>query len=292
MGEIIKSVLAVIGALGGIAVVVGSLAAWLGKVLADRLYLKDSAKHQKEIEEFKNLYTTELEHLRADITERRDLLNNTHAALSIGYDASHEQIVAAIEELWKTIREVRAFASPYIFFYQLVSPREYDNVTDKIIKILPKIPQKDFDIQITRLRLEIEDKRPFIGESLWFTFWVYRAFTLRLAFKVVRGRDSRKFYEWNKNEYGKEDAMFEVLHYVLTDKEQEAVINTGPIKEMGVPQRIMDLLERKMLDEMNEWIFGKRLIHMSIEEQQRIASLLQPIQSIDQDNKDLTVNRI
>jgi hypothetical protein len=29
-----------------------------------------------------------------------------------------------------------------------------------------------------------------------------------------------------------------------------------------------------MLDEMNEWIFGKRLIDMSIEEQERVASLL------------------
>jgi hypothetical protein len=161
-----------------------------------------------------------------------------------------------------------------------------------IIRILPKIPQKDFDIQIAKLRLEIEDKRPFIGESLWFKFWVYRAFTLRLAFKVVRGRDGRKFYEWNKDENGNEDAMFEILNFVLTDKELEVVINTGPRKEMGVPQRIMDLLERKMLDEMNEWIFGKRLINMSIEEQQRVATLLQPIQSINQDNKDMSVNRI
>src|SRR3989442_62336 len=73
INEIVKTVLALIGALGGAAVIVGSLAAWLGKVWADKLFLKESAKYQKEIEDFKNQSTTELEHLRADITEKRDL---------------------------------------------------------------------------------------------------------------------------------------------------------------------------------------------------------------------------
>jgi len=275
INDLVKTILAVIGALGGVAVIVGGVSAWLGKIWADKLYLIESAKRQKEIEEFKNQYVTELEHLRAELTERHALFNATFTALSSGYVASHERVVSAMEELWNAILKIRGFVSPYIFLYEILLPREYVNVPiDNALKLIPKLSQKEFDISVKGITDIIEDKRPFIGERLWFVFFIYRAFAIRQAYKIVQGRDKGKLYKWDKNNDGSDDTQIDALRYVLTSKELATVINAGPIKDVGVPQRILDAIERKMLDEMNEWIFGKRLIDMSIEEQERVASLL------------------
>ncbi len=276
IGDVTKTILAAIGALGSAAVIVGGIAAWLGKIWADKLYLKDSANRQKEVEEFKNQYTTQLEQLRAEMTERRDTLNTALTAMTNGYAASQERIITAMEELWKTVREIQAFVSPYIHFYQILLPEEYENVPiDNVLKIIPSLSRREFDLKSISLGQALEDKRPFMGESLWFLFWIYRAFATRQAVKVVIGRDNKKLYQWNKDEYGKEDSLVGLLLYVFTQQELDAVIG-GPI-EIGIPQRIMDALERKILGEMNEWIFGKRLLDMSIEEQERVANLLPPI---------------
>lgn len=275
INDLVKTILAAIGALGGVAVVVGGLSAWLGKIWADKLYLKESAKHQKEIEELKNRYTTELEHLRAEFSEKRDLLNTTFTAISSSFTASHERVVSAMEELWNSILKIRGFVSSYIFLYQILLPNEYVNVPiDSNLKLIPTLTQEEFDKRVADLSNIIEDKRPFIGESLWFTFWIYRAFAIRQALKIVRGRDKGKLYQWDKNNDGSDDSVIGVLRYVFTTKELDTIINAGPIKDVGVPQRILDAIERKMLNEMNEWIFGRRLIDKSIEEQERVASLL------------------
>lgn len=277
MGEIIKTVLAVIGALGGATVVVGGLAAWLGKVWADSLYLKESAKHQIEIEELKNQYTTELEHLRAEITERRDLLTNTHSALSSGYAASHERIVTAMEELWKTVMSIESFISPQIFLYQVYVPQEYNNLpVDTQKRVVTVRPQAELDDHMIKVGQSMEDKRIFIGEKLWLIFYIYRAISYRLVFKIAEQKAKGKFYEWNRDSDGKRDYIENMLLLVFTKKELDSII-TPPIEgadKFGVPQRILYTLERKMLDEMNEWMFGKRLVNMSIEEQQRVNDLL------------------
>jgi len=282
MGEIIKTVLAVIGALGGAAVVVGGLAAWLGKVWADRLFLKESARYQKEIEDLKNQYTIELEHIRAEISERHDLLANTHSALSSGYAASHERIIQAMEELWKTVKNIGSFVSPQIFFYQILAPEEYNNLdVDQQKKVLTIRPQVEIDDHMMKVGQSMEDKRIFIGEKLWLLFYIYRAISYRLLLKVVEQKKNGKFYEWNKDSDGKRDYMENMLLLVFTKKELDTII-APPIQgadKFGIPQRILDSLERKMLDEMNEWMFGKRLLNMSIEEQQRVSALLKSVKS-------------
>ena len=279
IGKITTIVLAVIGALGGASAIVGGLAAWLGKIWADKLLLKESIKYQKEIEEFKNRYTTELEYLRAGITEKQDLLNNTYSALSSGYAASHERIVLAMEELWKTIMEIQEFVSPQIFFYQLLLPKEYNdlfNDTNQLNRVIPIKPTVEIDKHTLKVGQSMEHKRIFIGEKLWLQFYVYRAISYRLLLKIAEQKNKGKFYEWNQDSDGKRDYMENMLLLVFSKQDLDTIINPPTIGHSfpGAPQRILSSLEAEILSEMNEWMFGKRLINMSMEERQRVNDLL------------------
>jgi hypothetical protein len=86
---------------------------------------------------------------------------------------------------------------------------------------------------------------------------------------TTQKKDS-KLYAWHKDEHGQPDVhLLDILKIVLSEDELNQILNV-PI---GAPSRILDLLKSKMLSEMNELVFGSRMLSMSIEEQQKIATL-------------------
>jgi len=101
-----------------------------------------------------------------------------------------------------------------------------------------------------------------------------------MVWKVIKERSNGKIYEWSKDIDGShDDHLFRVLQGAFDDTELETIIGDDP---RNAPARIMDALELKMLAEMNELIFGRRLVSMTIEEQQRINSLLRPIGDLEE----------
>jgi hypothetical protein len=266
-----------VASVGGASVIILGLAAWLGKIWSDRIYIRSNAKYEKEIEEIKSHYSADIEHLRAEISERRDLLNSLQNALSSGYTSSHERILESIQALWNKVVEIREFTTSFHFIYNILLPRHYENTPlSKFEKILPKMTGGKLAEHVQSLQKDIRNKRPFVGEKLWGLYSIYFTFALRLAWKVIEERERGKVYDWNTDIDGTRDTYLpEILKSALTDDEFKSIVEKDPT--CGVPERIMNALEIKMLNEMNELIFGKRLVSMSIEEQQRITGLLSTI---------------
>jgi hypothetical protein len=279
--EIVKLIVTIattlVASVGGASVIILGLASWLGKVWSDRIYIHSSAKYEKDIEEIKSRYSADLEYIRAEISERRDLLNSLQMALSSGYTSSHERILEAVQSLWDKIVEIREFTSSFHLIWNILLPRHYENTPiSKFEKMLPSLTTAEFTERLQSLDKGIQNKRPFVGEKLWGLYSVYYVFALRLAWKVMEEKQKGKVYDWNKDIDGTPDThLIETLHSALTDAELKGIIEKDP--KCGVPQRLMSALEIKMLNEMNELIFGKRFVSISIEEQQRISGLLHPI---------------
>lgn len=266
-----------VASVGGASVIILGLAAWLGKIWSDKIYIRTSAKFEKEIEELRNRYSADLEYLRAEISERRDLLNSLQNALSSGYTSSHERILESIEALWGKIVETREFTSSFHFIYNLLFPRHYENTpVSKFVNILPKMTVEELAEHVQSLQKDIRNRRPFVGEKLWGLYSVYFAFALRLAWKIVKEREQGKVYNWDKDVDGTRDNhLLDILQSAFADDELSSIVEKDPT--CGVPTRVLDALELKMLNEMNELIFGKRLVSMSLEQQQQITNLLDSI---------------
>ncbi len=94
--DIWQSFLAIIGAIGGLSLIVAGLATWIGRILADRMQSRTNAAHAKELEEIRSEYNTDLERIKAEMSERRDLLSVSLHALQSGYSSSHEEIIKSI----------------------------------------------------------------------------------------------------------------------------------------------------------------------------------------------------
>lgn len=276
--------------------VLGGIAAWVGKLVADRLSASTSARYSRELEQLRNQYSrdleqlrskysTELEQLRSELASQRDTLRSAHGALASGYTGAYERVVTAIEFLWHNMMATREFVDQYIFFYQILLPSEYEDVSeeraDKVASMVPEQLEEEFYEAVRRLRDGIAERRPFLGERLWWYQYIYFAFATRMAHKVWEERKQKRFFMWNKNSDGTPDQIQEMLSIVLSKAEQDVII--GPrtenptVMDLGIPHRILAAIEGKILAEMNEWIFGKRLITMSIEQQQRVAEQLTQI---------------
>jgi hypothetical protein len=240
-----------------------------GKNIATK---EDIEEITDKVERVKSQYAAELEKLRAEITDRRDLLSNTTNALSGGYMASHPHIVDAINHLWLVILDIDNLTSPFFYIHAILLPREIEALTPEYInKNVPPASEGDYVQRLVEIHQKSEMKRPFVGEKLWLLFSAYRTFALRLCWKVRNGRDKGKLYSWDKDKDGKQDeAIINLVRTFFSDDEFQVLISPG----ISVPHRILDGLKSKMLSEMNELIFGKHLISMNFEEQQRVYNLL------------------
>jgi hypothetical protein len=252
--------------------------AFLGRSIIGRWLSRDLEKYKAEL---KAANDRELERLRAELAERRDFLNTLLSVLSSGYLASHERILTAIEFLWSRVCGLRDLSIKCLPVYTLLRPEQYEDMSiSQLKRLLPDMTEGEFFQDQASFLSKDNEKRPFVGESLWRIYRIYSAFVGRLVWKVIAEGSKGKIYEWSKDIDGShDDHLFRVLQGAFDNIELKTIIGEDP---RNAPARIMDALELKMLAEMNELIFGRRLVSMSIEEQQRINSLLRPIGNLEE----------
>lgn len=272
---------AILASVGGESVIIVGLSAWISKVWAERIYLKNSSSHNKDLEEIKKDYAIELEHLKSEISQHRDLMSISQNALLSGYNSSRERTLIAIENLWKKILEIKEIVSDFIYFYSVLQPSEYSKaVSEETSLNLIHVKPEEFDAKVLQVSKGVDELRLFVGESLYRLYYIYRAFAFRQALKILRRKDENVVYEWDKNFDGKEDtALYQILKEIFTEEELQSIIRKS-LPCAPVPG-ILDAIELKIISEMKEYIFGRQLVNRSIEEQLRISKLLQTFSEKD-----------
>jgi hypothetical protein len=187
-------------------------------------------------------------------------------------DVLDERIVTSIEVLWKSILEIRGFASRFTFFQSILVPKEYaDVISGKARGVVPHISRQEFDKQSTQLLTHIEDARPFVGESIWALYSTCRAFAVRQALKVQDGLEKEKLHEWNKDFEGRQDmAVQQLLHTAFSEEELSLIIQHDGL---GATANIISALEFKILKEMNEWVFNRKYHAIDLAREQNIQNL-------------------
>ncbi|MEO8607575.1 MAG: hypothetical protein ABI690_06825 [Chloroflexota bacterium] len=270
--SLIALIVSIVASVGGVGVIIVGVAAWFGKIWADTINVRTSARYEKELEDLKNHYNAELEHIKAEFAQRQNFIDISLNTLSQSYSFSRERTLNSIEAIWNEIIQLRSFASKQLFLYSILLPQEYENADlDKISPVLPTISQTDFADHPLH-NSEIESKRPFMGEKLWTLYSIYRGFIFRMTWKTVYGRDKGNIYKWDKDMEGKQDtSLINALKNIFTDDELRQIIGADNI---GVPERIMTAIEVKILAEINDLIFGRKFFSISIEEQQRLSDFL------------------
>jgi hypothetical protein len=176
--------------LGGWTVVLGGLLVWTGRILAERI---TSAWRQYENEK--------LETMKHGFTSDRVLLENAIRGAQQGLDSIQTRRLSAIEALWNSVLKLRADFTGSIFFYEILSPEEYEEVFKRGDPMAASIRDLSDDTTMAAMRSvdSVEAERPYLGETLWLKFFVYRAFLGRLAHLLIEGKRSGHFTDWRKD---------------------------------------------------------------------------------------------
>jgi hypothetical protein len=173
-------------------------------------------------------------------------------------------ISASIDRLWKNILGLRSFAE--------------ENISGQSVEAGDR---RELWGRWQNLVADIEAVRPFVGESIWDLYDVYRTFALRQVMKAHLGPAENRPVAWDQDVEGKPDAAaINLLGAIFTGQELAQI---NPEDRPGDPLSILYAIELRILAQMNDWIFNRRLPPIDIEKQLPFAALIQKARWVDID---------
>jgi len=242
MGQIGVSVEQFLIILGGWTVVLGALFGWIGKVILERLGSSLRRSEQSAVETVKHALSSE-----------RVFLESAIRGAQQGLDSIQDRRMAAIEKLWIGVLSLRADFASVLFFYEILLPSEYDSVYNSGRTFATSIKDVNDETTIAAIQrvAPVEQERPYLGETLWLKFFIYRAFLGRIANLAIDGKRSGHFIDWTSDE-----GVRHIISNVLPLKTVQSTLN-GPSASLGI-RRLADQLERSILEEVSLILSGKR----------------------------------
>jgi len=249
MGEIGVSVKQFLVILGSWTVVFGVLFGWIGKVILERLGSSWRRSDESAVETVKHALSSE-----------RVFLESAIRGAQQGLGSIQDRRMAAVEKLWIGVLSLRADFAPVLFFYQILLPSEYDTEYKAGRSLAASIQEVNDETTIAAIRRvdPVEQERPYLGETLWLKFFIYRAFLGRLAYLTIRGKRSGHFIDWTSD-----DGVRQIISNVLPAETVQSALK-GPAASLGV-RRLADQLEWSILEEMSLILSGKRSAAESFE---------------------------
>jgi hypothetical protein len=161
--------------------------------------------------------------------------------------------MSAIEKLWIGVLSLRADFARVLFFYQILLPTEYDSEYKSGRTLAASIEDVNDDTTIAAIQRvdPVEQERPYLGETLWLKFFIYRAFLGRIAHLTIQGKRSGHFIDWTSDE-----GVRQIISNVLPVETVQSALN-GPLASLGI-RRLADQLEWSILGEVSLILSGKR----------------------------------
>lgn len=259
--ELLKQIGIGVASIGGWAAITYILSSWIGARLAQKLNINWIKQKEKEVEK-----------LKSDLTRDREILNNTISTISKQYQVSQERRLKSLEELWKNIIEIRKFFWPLQFFFNILLPEEYNSVyKDDKFEFKSSLSQITFETIsdfFMKISPSIELSRPYIGIKLWSLFYLYRAFIGRIVFVFDEGRKKNNINSWHSDKH-----TIKLLKLALNEEVFERISKD----KLFFLNNAIDLIERKILTEMENIITGTSISELTISKAEKIIQEIEAI---------------
>ncbi|MFP5207555.1 MAG: hypothetical protein ACLGSH_19535 [Acidobacteriota bacterium] len=194
-----------------------------------------------------------VETVKHALSSERLLLESAIRGAQMGRDSIQDRRMAAIEKLWIGVLSLRADFSRVLLFYQILLPSEYDAEykADRALAASIKDLSDQTNIAAIQRVDSVEQERPYLGETLWLKFFIYRAFLGRIGHLTIQGKSSGHFVDWTSDK-----GVRQIISNVLPAKTVESTLD-GPVASVGI-RHLSDVLERSILEEISLILSGKR----------------------------------
>jgi hypothetical protein len=253
------SVHSLVAIVGGWSIILLGVSSWLSHLLSDRL-----------ISKWKSEEDARLETLRSALTNDRLLLESAIKSFESGQTLYQEKRLEAVEVLWNATLKLRERFSAAVFFFTILAPDEYDDAL-KTDQALNASIEPINDAMITGAMKDdenLERVRPYLGETLWSQYFIYRAFMGRLSYLIVRAKKVGRF----SGDWRDDKLIRQLLPNVLPPEDVVGILKRPD--GFLLVQGVRGSLESVMLKEMSLITSGKRSSAESFENATQMRKII------------------
>lgn len=246
-----------IGLFGGWAVIVVAAAAWLSRLMTERVLSKWRREEQSLAET-----------MRAEQARHNLLLEAGIKGFGAGQDVIHERRVIAVEHLWAAVLVLRQRLQGPVFFFGILLPSEYDATLHKQDAISASVQDVDEHTILAAVKetAALEAERPHFGETLWLRFFIYRAFLGRLAHLVAEGKRTGHITDWRQD-----SGVQQLLGHVVKQPELGELLKSTSLVSINWA---LNALEGLLLEEISRITSGQRSALESFENAKALRSAM------------------
>jgi len=260
MADILISVVLAVG-------VNGLLVFLLRNWFIERLRQGIKFEYDEKLERIKQQLSAEndvaLERHKAVLSREASILAVAHNSLGESLALAQRERAAGVAELWRALVTVRNNAPSIFTLLDALSPAEYSTLQDHQFKTFdPNIGVDDFRKLAGDSERPIEAVRVFVGDYLWFLFYIYKGIHIRIAMLFADGRSKRTFVPWYQD-----TGTRTLLASALTGEELKAF----DFLKFGQIAHMRQVIERKFLDAANRIISGRDVSEVATAEATRLA---------------------
>jgi hypothetical protein len=218
------------------------LAAFFNKLATERLLSKWRREEGAALESVKD-----------QLSNERLLFETALKGYQLTQDTSQQKRLSAADRLWKALLQIRSDFSPVIFFFEILLPAEYQESLEENAGIAEAVEPVTMQWinQNLAIAAELEADRPYLGESLWTKFAIYRSVMGRLGVLIEFGKQGKQMQDWRKDK-----AIRDLISVVLTQKSIESIDRAG----VFALRQTIEMLESLVLEEIGLIISGKRSV--------------------------------
>jgi hypothetical protein len=139
----------------------------------------------------------QIESLRASVGREADRLRLAVSSFSEGQRAATERKLSALDKLWASILYIRENTPPIITYIDILTQDEYkQSETELKLRELQLNSSAKETAELFNKHIgSLEEARPYVGESIWGLFFIYRAILLRILYLLEpEERASRPYW--------------------------------------------------------------------------------------------------
>ncbi len=260
MGGMFEEIGASIGVIGGWVAITLAIAAWLANRLSSRIEQR-----------WQHSLDSQLEQVKADLSKNRDLLNSSLKALGFSSEKMVEKRIEAIHTLWRGMTSIRRSFGIAFMFYDLTAIKEYGDPQSLAFA-------ESFNFGAAHLELkeaddEIRRLRPFLGETLYMQWEMYRAFIGRVGSVLNNSAANGEVEHWSKDGWAPK-----IIRRVLTEEEIGAIeVKIDEPGDLGYTNSIATAIEIKMLHQMELILTGKATAEQAVVDALSLSRLMNSI---------------
>ena len=253
MEQIIKDIILF---LGGWTVIVTGIVSFISYLTTQKIINSWDAKNQRE-----------LEILRNNQAETQLLLKDTISSISSSQSLLQTHRVESVDKLWRAVLDLKIHYSPVTLFFGMTKPAEYKTtLANSAMFAGLKTLDNNYLINFQQdVELNVEILRPYLGETLWLYFFVYRAFLGRLALLVKRLSEGIETGDWRQDH-----GIQQHLKAIFDKDEFNTLMNSDPVEIYYT----LNVLDSKVLKEISIILTGRKSSLESFENSKELRKLL------------------